>query len=129
MDAAYKFFGTNKELESGKGVKLQYPGFSITIHRAGGSNKKYAATLAQKMKPHRQRFERGLLDDETSERLLMEVYAESVVVGWENIAMDFTPENCVKLFVDLPDLYADIKTQAMSAATFRDQMEGIEEKN
>jgi hypothetical protein len=33
--SAHDLFGTNKDLESGKGVTLEYPGFSITIHRAG----------------------------------------------------------------------------------------------
>lgn len=131
----YDIFGTNKDLEAGKGVTIDYPGFSITIHRAGGSNKKYATALAAKIKPHRQRFDRGLLDDETSNKILLEAFVEGVVVGWSgNIGpggkkAEFSHENCVKLFTDLPDLYEDVRTQANDAATFREEQEEIEEKN
>ena len=131
----YALFGTNKDLEAGQGVKLQYPGFSITIHRAGGSNKRFAQVLAAKMKPHRQRHERGLLDDETADRIMLEAFAESVVVGWEGVkdaknkAIKFSVENVIKLFTDLPDLFADVKSQALNAAVFRDEAEKVEEKN
>ncbi len=133
--SAHDLFGTNKELEAGKGVMLEYPGFTITINRAGGSNKKYGAVLTRLMKPHRQKFERGLLDDETSEKILLQAFAEGVVVGWSgNIGPGgkkaaFSTDACVKVFEELPDLYADVRTQAMSAATFREETEKTEEKN
>lgn len=135
MSNPYELFGTNKELETGKGVTLQYPGFSITIHRAGGANKKFAATLDQKMKPYRQRFERGLLDDDTSKKILLETYAEAVVIGWKDVKgpdgapMEFKVENVVKLFTDLPDLFEDVKQQANQVSVFRDEQEKVEEKN
>lgn len=135
MTNPYKFFGTDKSLESEKGVTLEYPGFSITIHRAGGANKKFARVLAEKMKPHRQKFERGLLDDETSHKILVETYAEAVVVGWKDVTdqsgkkMPFTVANVIKLFTDLPDLFDDVKSQAASAAVFRQENEAVESKN
>lgn len=135
MTNPYKVFGTNKDLEAGKGVTLQYPGFSIVINRAGGANKKFASIMAAKLKPHRQKFERGLLDDETSQQILLETYAESVVIGWNGVTdkagkkIPFTPSACVKLFTDLPDLFDDVKNQANNAAVFRDENEAVEEKN
>lgn len=135
MSNPYKIFGTDKTLESDKGVTLDYDGFSITIHRAGGSNRKFGQVLATKMKPHRQRFERGLLDDETSNKILLETYAEAVVVGWSNVTdengkkLPFSVKNCIKLFTDLPDLYEDVKNAANSAATFLKEQEAVEEKN
>lgn len=135
MTSPYKQFGTDKELETGKGVTLQYDGFSIVIHRAGGANKKFARVLAEKMKPHRQRFERGLLDDETSQRILVETYAEAVLIGWKDVLdrngkkMAFNVDNAVKLLTDLPDLFDDIKNQANSIAVFRQENEAVESKN
>jgi hypothetical protein len=135
MTSPYKLFETNTELEAGKGVKLQYPGFSITINRAGGANKKFAQVFAAKMKPHRQRFERGLMDNETGDRIVIESYAEGVVIGWEGVTdregnpIPFSVENCVKLFVDLPELFEDVRSQATAAATFREEIEKVEEKN
>lgn len=135
MTSPYKQFQTDKELESGKGVTLQYDGFSITIHRAGGSNKKFGLTLAEKMRPYRQRFERGTLDNETSQRILVETYAEAVVIGWKDVVgadgkkMAFNVGNAVKLFTDLPDLFDDVKSQANSASVFRQENEAVEAKN
>lgn len=135
MTNPYSIFKTNTNLESGAGITLQYPGFSITIHRAGGSNKKFATILAQKLKPHRQAFERGLLDDETSERIVLEAYAESIVVGWDNVKdekgklIKFSVENVKKLFSDLPELFADVKAQAANASLFRQEQEKTDIKN
>lgn len=133
--SAHSLFGTDKNRESGKGVALEYPGFTITIHRAGGSNRKYATTFAEKMKPHRQRFERGLLDEETAARVLRECYAESVVIGWSGDIgpggkkAAFTPQACAKVFEELPDLFNDVKEQAGALANFRQDQEEVDEKN
>jgi hypothetical protein len=131
----YDIFETSKNLESGQGITLKYPGFSIVIHRAGGSNKKFALALSQKMKPYRQQFERGIMDDETSARILIEAYAESVVVGWKDVKdragknIPFNKENVIKLFTDLPDLFNDVKEQAANVAIFREEQEKADEKN
>lgn len=131
----YDLFKNNENLEAGAGVTIEYPGFSITIHRAGGSNKRFAQILNAKMKPYRHQFDRGMLADDVSRRILLESYAEGVVIGWKNVKdadgndMAFTKENVVKLFDDLPDLFADIKQQAENAALFREEQEKADEKN
>lgn len=133
--SAHSLFATDKNLESEKGVSLDYPGFSVVIHRAGGTNKKFAQVLQSKMKPHLQRFQRGTLDEETSQRIMIETYAESVIVGWSgNIGPGgkksaFSVDNCIKVLTELPDLFEDIKAQANAASTFRGELEEIEEKN
>lgn len=131
----YDLFETSEDLEAGQGVTIEYPGFAITIHRAGGSNKRYARVLAENMKPYRSRFERGLLDNETSVGILVKSFAQGVIVGWSGVKdktgknMKFNVENCIKLLTDLPDLYEDLKDQAESAKTFRGEQEALEEKN
>lgn len=135
IQTPYSLFGTDKNLESGKGVTIDYPGFSITINRAGGANKKFQRVLSEKMKPHRQRIERGLLDEATGDRILAETYAEAVILGWKDVKdkkgkdLPFTVENCVKLLTDLPELFAAIKADATNAATFREETEQADEKN
>lgn len=135
QNSPYDLFKNNEELESGAGVTIQYPGFAITIHRAGGSNKRFAQILNAKMKPYRHQFERGMLADDVSARILLESYAEGIVIGWKNVKdadgneMEFTKENVVKLFSDLPDLFNDIKQQAENAALFREEQEKADEKN
>lgn len=131
----YDLFKNNENLEAGAGVTLEYPGFSITIHRAGGSNKKFANILSAKMKPYRHQLDRGIMDDEISARILREAYAEGVVVGWNNVKdaegkeMQFSKENVIKLFTDLPDLFADVRTQAENVSLFREEQEKADEKN
>ncbi|PZQ46168.1 MAG: hypothetical protein DI551_05675 [Micavibrio aeruginosavorus] len=135
MGNPYSVFGTDKSLEAEKGVKLEYDGFSINIHRAGGGNRNYQRVLANKMRPHRRKVEQGALGEEVSRRLLAEVYAEAVVTGWDGVtdrdgkALEFTAENCVTLLLDLPDLFDDIINSASDVRNFRAVELEIEEKN
>jgi len=135
MTNPYKLFSTDKNLESGAGVDICYPGFSITVHRAGGSNAKYASALKEKAQPHSKMIANGMLDDEIAKNMLVEAFAESVVVGWKGVTNEkgeeipFSIENCVKLFNDLPDLYADVRSQAEDFRVFRAANEEAERKN
>lgn len=141
MTNPYQMFKCDQNIESGEGFTIQYKdekgkvAFSITIHRAGGSNKKYGNVFARKMKPHRQRFDRGTLDEDTSNKILLESFVEGVVVGWKDVTdekgkkITFNVENCLKFFTDLPDLYADVKAQANDVSNFRTEQEEVEIKN
>lgn len=135
MTNAYEMFGTNDDLESGKGVTIDYGPFEITINRAGGNNAKFSKILNQKFRPHRHQQERGTLDDNIAKRILLETYAEAVVLGWKKVKdekgknLPFTTENCIKLFNNLPDLFADIQKQANDFLLFKTNNEEIEEKN
>lgn len=125
MPSPYEAFETDPELESGEGVTLDYGDFRITIHRAGGANRRFARVLEAKMKPYRRQLQTGTLDDEVAQRLLVETYAEAVVVGWKGVkdrtgkTMACTRDNVVRLFTDLPELFRDVQEQAQSLANFR----------
>jgi len=131
----YDIYETDASLEAEKGVTLQYPFGEITIHRAGGSNAKFAQVFNVKLKPHRRKHEQDILEDEIKENILIETYAETVIVGWNNIKdregknLKFNVKNCVKLLKDLPELFKDIQLQANDFATFKAEQESIEEKN
>lgn len=126
----YELFKTDSNMEAA-GIDLDYGDFSIRISRAGGANQKYLKLLGERMKPHRRRIENGTLDNAVAERLLAEVYADSVILGWTNItdadgqALPFNRDNCVRLLLDLPELFRDIQEQAGRVANFRAaQIEG-----
>lgn len=132
----YKTYATDKNLESGAGVKLEYPdGVSLTIHRAGGSNRKFLQSMDAKIKPHRRQIQLGTIDRDLSDKLIAEVYAESVIKGWSGVTdengndLPFTKQNVVKLLLDLPDLFNDIKAQADTLANFRKEELEEEAKN
>lgn len=131
----YKMFETNKDLEAGKGVTIDYGDAKVTIHRAGGANRKYATVLQAKMAPVRYQVEKGTLPDDKSTKLLAEVYAESIIIGWEGVidadgnVLEFTKENVVKVLTDLPDFFSFIQRESSSFALFRKEEIKADAKN
>lgn len=132
----YKTFGTSADLEQ-SGIWLQY-GYAdvpegeparpirIRISRAGGNNTKFARIMEAKTRPYRRSIQTETLDNKIAESLFREVYAEAVILGWENVQdadgkdLPFTRENVIKVLTDLPDLYQDIREAAAKATLFRD---------
>lgn len=136
----YKNFKTNTEVEK-TGVVLEYgmasngKPTSIRIARAGGANTRFAKLMEQKTAPYRRQIQTKTLDESIAERITKEVYAEAVILGWENVEdengnlLDFTLENVIKVFSDLPDLYADIIVQSQEIALFRSEVREADSKN
>lgn len=126
----YDAYETNKNLER-EGIILDYGTNSkdqpiqIRIARAGGANAKFAKVLELKMKPYKRALANDTMDNKAAERLLIEAYADTVVLGWEGVEdrdgnpMEFSKENVVKLFTDLPDLFIDVQQQSQKSALFR----------
>lgn len=136
----YKQFATDKNVER-DGVVLSYgknsknKDINIRIARAGGANIRYTKLLEAAIKPYRRQLQNETMDNGVAEDITMRVYAQSVVLGWEGVEdengndMKFTVENCMKLFKDLPDLWADIQSQATRAALFRQDILEADAKN
>jgi len=130
----YAMFATSTEIERG-GVLLDYGAFKIRIARAGGANRKFASVLEAKLKPYRRQIQTESMDDEVATRLIIEAYAESVVIDWEGVVdgagtpLPFAKENVIKLFTDLPDLFRDVQEQATKASLFRAAEVEEDEKN
>ncbi len=128
----YKLFKTNENLET-EGVWIEYGAnekgepVRIKIARAGGHNVEFAKALEKATRPYRRAIQTGTLDNKTADRLYKEVFADTVVLGWVNVdgpdgkPLEFTRENVLKLFEDLPDLFADLREQANNMALFRDE--------
>ncbi|MAR56002.1 MAG: hypothetical protein CMM93_02360 [Rickettsiales bacterium] len=136
MTTLYDTFGTDQDLEKGSGVTLDYgDAGSITIHRAGGGNRKFYTVMDAVLKPHRHAIQNKTLDKETDDRLMAEIYAKSVIIGWSGVKgrdgkkLPFNEANAIKLLTDLPDLFADIRANAMSIDTFRKEAQEQEAKN
>lgn len=149
MAGAYELFKTDDDLET-KGVTINYGEFKITVARAGGSNKKYHKALEVKTRPYRRAIQAGTMDPDTDRKAYAEVYAEAVVLGWSKVIKEngeekeingviagpdgedipFTKANVVKVLLDLPELFADIQSQAQSIKLFRDKDEDeVDAKN
>lgn len=131
----YGMFETDSSMEK-SGILINYGDVRFTIARAGGSNEKFKRLFQQAIKPHRRQLDNETMSEEAMEDLMAEVYAKSVILGWESREnkdspwkpvvkdragneMPFTPENCKKLLLDLRELFRDIQSQAGKAALFR----------
>ena len=129
----YKLFKTNENLET-DGIWLEYgqtekgEPVRIKIARAGGHNSSFSKALEKATRPYRKAIQTGMLDNKTADKLYKEVFADTVVLDWINVEgpdgqpMEFKRENVLKLFEDLPDLFADLREQANNVALFRDEV-------
>ena len=136
----YSQFKTDEDLER-KGVLLEYgltedgKPIRIRVARAGGSNRQYDKRMEAEVKPYRRMIQNETIEAAVVTRILRKVYAETVVLGWENVQdetgkdMPFNVDNCIKLFEDLPDLFRDLQEQAQKAALFRQEVREADAKN
>lgn len=136
MKGLYNTFKTNEQFET-EGVWLEYgyldddesKPIRIKIARAGGQNKAFTKALEKATKPHRKALQAGMLDDRIADRLYKGVFAETVVLDWVNvtdqdgIGLEFTKDNVLKVFSDLPDLFVDLREQAGNVSLFRDEVQ------
>jgi len=139
----YSQFATDQGLEK-NGIVLDYGHFRVTISRAGGSNKKFSRLLESKTKPYRRQIQNDSMDDTVAERILREVYAETVIQNWETQEGDkwkkgiesrdgkilpFCNQNIYDTLTNLPELFADIQAQASKAALFKQAIQEDDAKN
>lgn len=133
----YKLFKTNENLET-DGIWLEYgqtekgEPVRIKIARAGGHNVAFSKALEKATRPYKKAIQTGMLDNKTADKLYKEVFADTVVLDWINVEgpdgqpMEFKRENVLKLFEDLPDLFADLREQANNVALFREEVREVD---
>ena len=136
----YKQYATDANLEK-TGIELQYgenangDEIIIRVARAGGSNTAYTKRMEALVKPYRRQIQAETIDNKVLEKLVMQAFAETVVLGWENVegrdgtVLEFNVANVIQLFTDLPDLFKDVQEQAQKAVLFREDILEVESKN
>lgn len=106
---------------------------TITISRMSPTNKRYSKALEEATRPHETSLQTGTMDNELGRQVLQQVFAETILIGWDNLPksdltgddaddgefLEFTPANAIALFEELPDLYNDWEGKAQKASTFR----------
>lgn len=114
----YEMFETDPNLENGDGITLDYGEFKIKIHRAGGANTKFIKALEAMRRKHRRQLEIGSLPDEVVAKINAELYADTVIIGWAGVTdrigkeLPFNRENVVKVLLDMPKLFQNIRDAA-----------------
>ena len=146
----YKTFQTDTDLER-EGIVVNFGSVKFSLARAGGRNKAFKDTFTAKAKKHRIELDNETLSDEMADRIMAESYAEAVILGWwtrkedengdpildkkgeeqwtdtivnaDGNAIKFNVDDCVKLLLDLPDLFATLQQYASKSANFRKELE------
>lgn len=131
----YKLFKTSEKHET-EGIWLDYgEGMRIRIARAGGSNKAFLKASEKLQRKYRRQSQLDLLSEEMSRRIFKEIYAETIVLAWENVKdesgnpMECNRQNIIKLFTDLHDLFMDVRAQAENLALWREELDEADAKN
>lgn len=130
----HRLFKTDQKLEV-EGIYLDFGHFKIRIARAGGANKAYLKAVEKKSRPFRRAIQQEMLDNEQAMKIMREIYAETVVIGWEGVTdgegnpLEFSRDNCLKLFEELPDLFTDVMDQSNKIALFREDIREDDAKN
>lgn len=132
----YSRFATDKKVEAESGIVLDYgDAGSIRIHRAGGANQRFKNYTTATLKPYTRQINTGTMDEDTSRKLTAQIYAKTVIVGWEGVCgpdgetLEFTEENVIKVLLDLPELFEDIQRAAQDASLFRAAENDVVEGN
>lgn len=152
----YKMFEMDKDLER-EGISVNYGSVKFQIARAGGRNKAFKDTFSAKAKKHRTQIDAETMSDDMADRIMAESYAEAVVLGWwsrkedehgdpilnakgeekwvdtienkEGKNVKYSKEECVKLFLDLPDLFQSLQSYAIKAGNYRKELDETDEGN
>lgn len=110
-------------IENGKEV-------AVIIARMSKSNPHYQSALARITKPHTRQLQLKTLSEETMEAFLLEAFAETILLGWENMPdkagniLQYSKENVIEQMTALPDLYDELNAKANDISLFRlDEME------
>ncbi len=114
----------------------------IRIARMSQGNKRYTKELNRVTKPHMSAIQNDAMDNDLARKMLQEVFVDTILLGWDNLPaseltgdegdtemLEFTRENALALFKELPDLYDDWEARANKAAAFREKEREEEAKN
>ena len=120
----YDVFETDESLEA-KGIRVRIADSVFIVARAGGSNERFRKVAEAKTRPLRRRIETNTIEAEELNRVMAEIFAESVLLGWENVTqrdgtpLTFSRDNVVKLLLDLPDLFQVLQEESKTLANFK----------
>jgi len=114
----------------------------IKISRMSASNKRYTKELNRVTKPHQSAIQNDALDNDLARKMLQEVFADTVLLDWENLPkseltgneadtdeLEFNRDNVLALFKEMPDLYDDWESRAQKSSVFRESERENASKN
>lgn len=133
----FKQFETNQQKEV-DGISITYapnadgsiPTFIVA--RIGPNNIEFAKAIERETRPYQRLIDQKMLPKETDLAIGRKVFCSTVLKGWSNIQnndgteIKFNQESAIFLMEKLPDLYADLRMQAVDASNYKDaEMEAV----
>lgn len=123
-------FKTDKALEQ-QGITLEFGPAKFQVKRFGGWNSQHVkAAMAKYYKPHARSAENGTLTQEQEQTILVKTFVYSSMVGWSGVVIDkveqeYSPENAIALFLELPELFKAVQEQAADVSNFKEDAGNI----
>jgi hypothetical protein len=112
---------------SEEGVWKEYNGMKLFIAQSG--NRQFRATLERLRRPYRRKIERGTLNQDVSDKLVLQAIAEGIILDWKGVVdvdgkdVSYDSEIVAKQLEDDPELLEFV----MEVAADNDQYR-LEEK-
>lgn len=104
---------------------------TIYVARMHASNQRYQKAITAALKPYQFEIQHDKLSNEVAEKLMLGVFARTVVTGWQNILSadvhgdesltgfeSFSAKSAETLLQNLPELYELLQTKAKDATAF-----------
>lgn len=119
----YELFETDETLET-KGVGLKFGPATFYCRRAGGANREFNAVFEEKTRNMQSRLQLAALSEDDSDKILMECYAETVVLSWEGVTdrsgnqLAFNKENFIQVMKDLKVVWRALRVEAANHENF-----------
>ncbi|OCG31614.1 hypothetical protein A9G29_06210 [Gilliamella sp. Fer2-1] len=126
----FEQFETDKTKEK-DGVPVEYPANAngtipvFYIARVGGANSKYSLLIKKLTKQYKRQIQMDALPEDKLIEISIKAFSEGALRGWDNIQdrkgknIPFSIENACNLFKQLPDLFADLISQANDIDLFK----------
>lgn len=131
----YKQFETSTTLETGgKWFEVnppneedgKKPGFLLA--RRSSKNTAFSAAMERILRQHKRELDNGSMSPQESRALLVETFVDTVLKDWRNVrgrngdVLDYTRDNAITLFTDLPDLFDTLNEQAGLLVNYQDKL-------
>lgn len=132
MNNIYDLYSTDLEKEV-NGAPVKFGEATLYIASSNSStNSKYAECVASFVEKN---TKRQLAEKDDKREQLRELYAEAVLVGWENVKdkdgkdLPYSKQNALKLLTDLPRLFEEIITISSDINYYREEQREAAAKN
>lgn len=133
----FDMFETDDSLET-QGIVVDYGQFWFKIGRIDVPNTPFSTFMTEKMRPYTRAIQLGEMDNKIAEEILREGFAKYLTFGWgskvhgdgvmvgrpdpktkEPARIEFTPENVIDLYKQLPKIFQDLLEQSKDFTNFR----------